>query len=186
MQLKWSNVQPLVPDLPSHQEWITVNTFLCCSQISDALIRRVHMTEGQWGKGTLTPRMTSDFDLTLDSGPLLQTIHQLDFVQMKGKKKQRESDRDTWGIYRWVGCRRRLILNSKRRVQALSLKREMVSSLLSRSVKELLCSQTDLWWKIYLQRAESLLYYSKVYSGICSNITLPWQFHIVFLKLTQP
>ncbi|XP_041809691.1 E3 ubiquitin-protein ligase TRIM9 isoform X7 [Chelmon rostratus] len=52
-------------------------------QISDALIRRVHMTEGQWGKGTLTPRMTSDFDLTLDSGPLLQTIHQLDFVQMK-------------------------------------------------------------------------------------------------------
>ncbi|XP_067100008.1 E3 ubiquitin-protein ligase TRIM9 isoform X9 [Osmerus mordax] len=53
-------------------------------QISDALIRRVHMTEGQWGKGTLTPRMTSDFDLTLDSSPLLQTIHQLDFVQMKG------------------------------------------------------------------------------------------------------
>ncbi|KAK7904089.1 hypothetical protein WMY93_016696 [Mugilogobius chulae] len=52
-------------------------------QISDALIRRVHMTEGQWGKGTLTPRMSSDFDLTLDSGPLLQTIHQLDFVQMK-------------------------------------------------------------------------------------------------------
>ena len=45
------------------------------------------MTEGQWGKGTLTPRMTSDFDLTLDSGPLLQTIHQLDFVQMKGKKR---------------------------------------------------------------------------------------------------
>ncbi|TWW54728.1 E3 ubiquitin-protein ligase TRIM9, partial [Takifugu flavidus] len=38
-------------------------------QISDALIRRVHMTEGQWGKGTLTPRMTSDFDLTLDNGP---------------------------------------------------------------------------------------------------------------------
>ncbi|XP_029586761.1 E3 ubiquitin-protein ligase TRIM9 isoform X3 [Salmo trutta] len=52
-------------------------------QISDALIRRVHVTEGQWGKGTLTPRMTSDFDLTLDSGPLLQTIHQLDFIQMK-------------------------------------------------------------------------------------------------------
>lgn len=43
------------------------------------------MTESQWGKGTLTPRMTSDFDLTLDSGPLQQTIHQLDFVQMKGK-----------------------------------------------------------------------------------------------------
>ncbi|XP_029454201.1 E3 ubiquitin-protein ligase TRIM9 isoform X1 [Rhinatrema bivittatum] len=52
-------------------------------QISDALIRRVHLTEDQWGKGTLTPKMTTDFDLNLDSGPLLQTIHQLDFVQMK-------------------------------------------------------------------------------------------------------
>ncbi|XP_060132924.1 E3 ubiquitin-protein ligase TRIM9 isoform X16 [Zootoca vivipara] len=54
-------------------------------QISDALIRRVHLTEDQWGKGTLSPRMTTDFDLNLDSGPLLQTIHQLDFMQMKGK-----------------------------------------------------------------------------------------------------
>ncbi|XP_069495046.1 E3 ubiquitin-protein ligase TRIM9 isoform X7 [Ambystoma mexicanum] len=52
-------------------------------QISDALIRRVHLTEDQWGKGTLTPRMTADFDLNLDSAPLLQSIHQLDFVQMK-------------------------------------------------------------------------------------------------------
>ena len=56
-----------------------------CRQISDALIRRVHLTEDQWGKGTLTPRMTTDFDLNLDNGPLLQSIHQLDFVQMKGK-----------------------------------------------------------------------------------------------------
>ncbi|XP_015705759.1 E3 ubiquitin-protein ligase TRIM9-like isoform X2 [Coturnix japonica] len=54
-----------------------------CPQISDALIRRVHLTEDQWGKGTLTPRMTTDFDLNLDNGPLLQSIHQLDFVQMK-------------------------------------------------------------------------------------------------------
>ncbi|XP_015281231.1 PREDICTED: E3 ubiquitin-protein ligase TRIM9 [Gekko japonicus] len=53
-------------------------------QISDALIRRVHLTEDQWGKGTLSPRMTTDFDLNLDSAPLLQSIHQLDFVQMKG------------------------------------------------------------------------------------------------------
>ncbi|XP_072555003.1 E3 ubiquitin-protein ligase TRIM9-like isoform X2 [Paramormyrops kingsleyae] len=52
-------------------------------QISEALIRRVNLTESQWGKGTLTPRMTSDFDLTLDSSSLLQTIHQLDFVEMK-------------------------------------------------------------------------------------------------------
>ncbi|XP_074146903.1 E3 ubiquitin-protein ligase TRIM9 isoform X5 [Sminthopsis crassicaudata] len=52
-------------------------------QISDALIRRVHLTEDQWGKGTLMPRMTTDFDLNLDNTPLLQSIHQLDFVQMK-------------------------------------------------------------------------------------------------------
>ncbi|XP_038612771.1 E3 ubiquitin-protein ligase TRIM9 isoform X7 [Tachyglossus aculeatus] len=52
-------------------------------QISDALIRRVHLTEDQWGKGTLTPRMTTDFDLNLDNAPLLQSIHQLDFMQMK-------------------------------------------------------------------------------------------------------
>ncbi|NP_001374308.1 E3 ubiquitin-protein ligase TRIM9 isoform 22 [Homo sapiens] len=52
-------------------------------KISDALIRRVHLTEDQWGKGTLTPRMTTDFDLSLDNSPLLQSIHQLDFVQVK-------------------------------------------------------------------------------------------------------
>ncbi|XP_028637952.1 E3 ubiquitin-protein ligase TRIM9 isoform X5 [Grammomys surdaster] len=52
-------------------------------QISDALIRRVHLTEDQWGKGTLTPRMTTDFDLSLDNSPLLQSIHQLDFMQVK-------------------------------------------------------------------------------------------------------
>lgn len=62
------------------------------------------MTESQWGKGTLTPRMTSDFDLTLDSGPLLQTIHQLDFVQMKGKREE-IMGRDTGGIYTGVGQR---------------------------------------------------------------------------------
>ncbi|XP_059552105.1 E3 ubiquitin-protein ligase TRIM9 isoform X8 [Myotis daubentonii] len=56
-------------------------------QISDALIRRVHLTEDQWGKGTLTPRMTTDFDLSLDNSPLLQSIHQLDFVQMKAQPR---------------------------------------------------------------------------------------------------
>lgn len=30
--------------------------------------------------------MTTDFDLNLDSAPLLQSIHQLDFVQMKGER----------------------------------------------------------------------------------------------------
>ncbi|KAH0620228.1 hypothetical protein JD844_020286 [Phrynosoma platyrhinos] len=62
------------------------NLQLCFpNSISDALIRRVHLTEDQWGKGTLSPRMTTDFDLNLDNAPLLQSIHQLDFVQMKSK-----------------------------------------------------------------------------------------------------
>lgn len=65
--------------------WPLVAEAAPCHQISDALIRRVHLTEDQWGKGTLTPRMTTDFDLNLDNAPLLQSIHQLDFVQMKGK-----------------------------------------------------------------------------------------------------
>lgn len=65
--------------------WPSIAEAAPCHQISDALIRRVHLTEDQWGKGTLTPRMTTDFDLNLDNAPLLQSIHQLDFVQMKGK-----------------------------------------------------------------------------------------------------
>uniref|UniRef100_A0A8C5NKJ6 Tripartite motif containing 9 n=1 Tax=Junco hyemalis TaxID=40217 RepID=A0A8C5NKJ6_JUNHY len=68
-------------------------------QISDALIRRVHMTEDQWGKGTLTPRMTTDFDLNLDNAPLLQSIHQLDFVQMKGKDPSRQEPPLKWKMH---------------------------------------------------------------------------------------
>uniref|UniRef100_UPI00358EBF84 E3 ubiquitin-protein ligase TRIM9-like isoform X1 n=1 Tax=Myxine glutinosa TaxID=7769 RepID=UPI00358EBF84 len=54
-------------------------------QVSDALIKRVQSTEEQWGRGALQPRMTPDFELTLDTGPLLQAIHQLDFIQSKGQ-----------------------------------------------------------------------------------------------------
>src|SRR4029434_4803962 len=72
----FASLSPFLSSLP------LLTLSLC--QISDALIRRVHMTEGQWGQGTLSARRTGDFDLTLDSGPLLQSIHQLDFVQMKG------------------------------------------------------------------------------------------------------
>ncbi|XP_043920556.1 tripartite motif-containing protein 67 isoform X2 [Protopterus annectens] len=52
-------------------------------QISDALIKRVQMSQEQWVKGALEPKVSADFELTLDSEPLLQSIHQLDFVQMK-------------------------------------------------------------------------------------------------------
>ncbi|XP_069811731.1 tripartite motif-containing protein 67 isoform X11 [Dendropsophus ebraccatus] len=52
-------------------------------QISDALIKRVQGSQEQWVKGALEPKVSPEFDLTLDSDPLLQAIHQLDFIQMK-------------------------------------------------------------------------------------------------------
>lgn len=52
-------------------------------QISDALIKRVQASQEQWVKGALEPKVSAEFDLTLDSEPLLLAIHQLDFIQMK-------------------------------------------------------------------------------------------------------
>ncbi|XP_075920837.1 E3 ubiquitin-protein ligase TRIM9-like isoform X2 [Petromyzon marinus] len=54
-------------------------------QISDALIKRVHSTEEQWGRGALQPRANPEFDLSLDSGPLLHSIQQLDFLQTRAQ-----------------------------------------------------------------------------------------------------
>lgn len=54
-------------------------------KISDALIKRVQGSQEQWVKGALEPKVSPEFDLTLDSDPLLQAIHQLDFIQMKCK-----------------------------------------------------------------------------------------------------
>ncbi|XP_023856255.1 E3 ubiquitin-protein ligase TRIM9-like isoform X1 [Salvelinus sp. IW2-2015] len=52
-------------------------------QISDALIKRVTSSQDQWVKGALEPKVGPEFDLTLNTDPLLQTILQLDFVQSK-------------------------------------------------------------------------------------------------------
>uniref|UniRef100_A0A4W5N4K3 Tripartite motif containing 67 n=2 Tax=Hucho hucho TaxID=62062 RepID=A0A4W5N4K3_9TELE len=52
-------------------------------QISDALIKRVTSSQDQWVKGALEPKVGPEFDLTLNTDPLLQTIIQLDFVQSK-------------------------------------------------------------------------------------------------------
>ncbi|XP_049500990.1 tripartite motif-containing protein 67 isoform X11 [Panthera uncia] len=54
-------------------------------KISDALIKRVQVSQEQWVKGALEPKVSAEFDLTLDSEPLLQAIHQLDFIQMKSE-----------------------------------------------------------------------------------------------------
>lgn len=45
----------------------------------------MQVSQEQWVKGALEPKVSAEFDLTLDSEPLLQAIHQLDFVQMKCK-----------------------------------------------------------------------------------------------------
>ncbi|XP_034018332.1 E3 ubiquitin-protein ligase TRIM9 isoform X2 [Thalassophryne amazonica] len=52
-------------------------------QISDALIKRVASSQDQWVKGALEPKVVPDFDLTLHTDILLQTILQLDFCQGK-------------------------------------------------------------------------------------------------------
>ncbi|XP_053736569.1 E3 ubiquitin-protein ligase TRIM9 isoform X1 [Synchiropus splendidus] len=52
-------------------------------QISDALIKRVVSSQDQWVKGALQPKVGPDFDLTLNTDSLLQTILLLDFCQGK-------------------------------------------------------------------------------------------------------
>lgn len=53
-------------------------------QISDALIKRVTASQDQWVKGAQEPKVGPDFDLSLNTDALLQTILQLDFCQGKG------------------------------------------------------------------------------------------------------
>uniref|UniRef100_A0A3B3ZIQ1 Uncharacterized protein n=1 Tax=Periophthalmus magnuspinnatus TaxID=409849 RepID=A0A3B3ZIQ1_9GOBI len=52
-------------------------------QISDALIKRVSSSQDQWVKGALEPKVAPEFDLSLNTDALLQTILQLDFCQGK-------------------------------------------------------------------------------------------------------
>lgn len=56
-----------------------------CLQISDALIKRVTSSQDQWVKAALEPKVGPEFDLTLNTDALLQTILQLDFCQGKGE-----------------------------------------------------------------------------------------------------
>uniref|UniRef100_A0A8C6UMD8 Tripartite motif containing 67 n=1 Tax=Neogobius melanostomus TaxID=47308 RepID=A0A8C6UMD8_9GOBI len=52
-------------------------------QISDALVKRVSSSQDQWVKGALEPKVAPEFDLSLNTDSLLQTILQLDFCQGK-------------------------------------------------------------------------------------------------------
>lgn len=80
--------------LPSRFTRPLQNTFahcvcVCvCMQISDALIKRVTSSQEQWVKGALEPKVGPEFDLTLNTDSLMQTILQLDFCQSKGQRKR--------------------------------------------------------------------------------------------------
>uniref|UniRef100_A0A3B5MVV3 Uncharacterized protein n=1 Tax=Xiphophorus couchianus TaxID=32473 RepID=A0A3B5MVV3_9TELE len=50
-------------------------------QISDALIKRVTSSQDHWVKGALEPKVGPEFDLSLNTDSLMQTILQLDFCQ---------------------------------------------------------------------------------------------------------
>nr|XP_020471019.1 tripartite motif-containing protein 67 isoform X1 [Monopterus albus] len=52
-------------------------------QISEALIKRVMSSQDQWVRGTQEPKVGPEFDLTLNTDALMQTILQLDFCQGK-------------------------------------------------------------------------------------------------------
>ncbi|KAM9495766.1 tripartite motif-containing protein 67 isoform 2-T2 [Clarias gariepinus] len=49
--------------------------------ISDALIKRVQLSQDQWVKGALEPKVCPEFNLSLSPDPLLQAILQLDLIQ---------------------------------------------------------------------------------------------------------
>ncbi|XP_016392675.1 E3 ubiquitin-protein ligase TRIM9-like isoform X2 [Sinocyclocheilus rhinocerous] len=54
-------------------------------QISDALIKRVLVSQEQWVKGALEPKVCPEFALTVNTDPLMQSILQLDFTQNKAE-----------------------------------------------------------------------------------------------------
>ncbi|XP_062857183.1 E3 ubiquitin-protein ligase TRIM9 isoform X5 [Trichomycterus rosablanca] len=49
--------------------------------ISDALIKRVQLSQEQWVKGALEPKVCPEFNLSINTDPLLQAILQLDLTQ---------------------------------------------------------------------------------------------------------
>lgn len=81
---------PIPPHWQCAFSFTNRNPKLCAPfKISDALIKRVQVSQEQWVKGALEPKVSAEFELTLDSEPLLQAIHQLDFIQMKCRGEPR-------------------------------------------------------------------------------------------------
>ncbi|KAF5885404.1 tripartite motif-containing protein 67 isoform X1, partial [Clarias magur] len=56
--------------------------------ISDALIKRVQLSQDQWVKGALEPKVCPEFNLSLSPDPLLQAILQLDLIQGRDPRTQ--------------------------------------------------------------------------------------------------
>lgn len=62
-----------------------INFFYHLFQVSSSLISRVSTADQNFNKDMeLTPRIATEFDLTLDSGPALHAIQTMNFFQLKG------------------------------------------------------------------------------------------------------
>lgn len=55
-------------------------------KVAPVLIHRVCHMEMVWQKESVEPKVSADFDLTLDTKSVLHAIQQLNFVQLKGMR----------------------------------------------------------------------------------------------------
>lgn len=53
-------------------------------QISPGVNHRVSTTQLAWQREEVAPSVSADFDLTLDTSPVIHIIQQLNFAQLKG------------------------------------------------------------------------------------------------------
>jgi len=54
-------------------------------QVAPILINRVYNLESHWQKDASRPKLSADFDFTLDIHSVQQAITQLNFVQLKSR-----------------------------------------------------------------------------------------------------
>ncbi|XP_070180579.1 E3 ubiquitin-protein ligase TRIM9-like [Littorina saxatilis] len=72
-------------------------------QVSPGLINRVSMADINFNKEMeLAPRVSPEFELTLDNTPCIHTIQNMNFFQMKGKRgKKSETGRLYWLFFKF-------------------------------------------------------------------------------------
>lgn len=69
-----------------HVTSCSINVSALCLQVGSMLITRVANADITWHKDVVTsPRISHEFDLTLEDKSVLRAIEQLNFIQMKRK-----------------------------------------------------------------------------------------------------